>query len=400
MLKRMIEVLAGCEERLGQAGMPQLVVGLLALTQMVPVMRPATLPRLSPELVVTQPNGAETRLSSFKGKVVAVEFLFVRSPHCLQLAQMLNRLHSELGGRGFQPLAVTFGPSADLGILNSLVDHLKLTYPVGLTTSDQVDAYLGRAGKEILKIPQMVIVDRNGVIRATSGTQGDPALESESTLRPLLETLLKNSASPAEPSHHGDAEAVNGDGRSEPAPPDRAQALRAAADRKAAPDFTLQDMRGVAVRLADYRGRVVLLNFWATWCGPCKTEIPWFQEFGAAYQDRGFAVLGVAMDEDGLGAVKLYAGRQKRNYRILLGNQQVARRYGGIAALPETLLIDREGRIAAEHVGLVSKRRYEEEIGELLGLRAEDEGLFRAGPRRFSVSWNPAKSALSLLDVP
>jgi thiol-disulfide isomerase/thioredoxin len=300
-------------------------------------MRPATIPRPSPELVVTQPSGAETRLSSFKGKVVAVEFLFVRSPHCLQLAQMLNRLNSELGGRGFQPMAVAFGPSADLGVLTSLVDHLKLTYPVGLTTSDQVDAYLGRAGKEILKIPQIVIVDRDGVIRATSGRQGDPALESASTLRPLIETLLRNP-----------------------------QALLAAADRKAATDFTLQDVRGVPVRLADYRGRVVLLNFWATWCGPCKTEIPWFQEFEAAYQDRGFTVLSVAMDESGRDAVKLYAGRQKKNYRILLGNQQVARRYGGIAALPETLLIDREGRIAAEHVGLVSKTRYEEEIGELL----------------------------------
>ena len=178
----------------------EVLAGMLALTQTVCVLRPATLPRPSPELVFTQPSGAETRLSGFKGRVVAIEFLFVRSPHCLRLAQMLNQLNSELGGRGFQPLAVAFGPNADPGVLTSLVDHLKLTYPVGLTTSDKVDAYLGRAGKEFLKIPQMVIVDRNGVIRATSGSQGDPALENELTLRPFLETLLKGNASaPAKP---------------------------------------------------------------------------------------------------------------------------------------------------------------------------------------------------------
>jgi peroxiredoxin len=279
--------------------------------------------------------------------------LFVRSPHCLQLAQMLNKLNNELGGRGFQPLAVAFGPGADPGVLAGLVGHLKLTYPVGVTTSDKVDAYLGRTGKEILKIPQMVIVDRTGMIRAASGTHGDPALESESMLRPLIETLLDGRAVVA-----GDAEAPG-------------QALRAAAERKAAPDFTLTDMRGVPVRLADYRGQVVLLNFWATWCGPCRTEIPWFEEFGSAYRDRGFAVLGVAMD-DGWDAVKPYTARQRGNFRILLGNEQLARSYGGIAALPETLLIDREGRIAAEHVGLVSKQKYAEEIGELLGLGAED----------------------------
>ena len=341
----------------------EVLAGMLALTQTVCVLRPATLPRPSPELVFTQPSGAETRLSSFKGRVVAIEFLFVRSPHCLRLAQMLNQLNSELGGRGFQPLAVAFGPNADPGVLTSLVDHLKLTYPVGLTTSDKVDAYLGRAGKEFLKIPQMVIVDRNGVIRATSGSQGDPALENELTLRPFLETLLKGNASAA-----GEAEAIgNADGPSESEAWDRPPALRAVRNRLGAPDFTLRDIHGVPVRLADYRGQVVLLNFWATWCGPCQTEMPWFQEFGAAYKDRGFAVLGVAMDEGGWDAVKSYAARYKVNYRILLGNEQMARRYGGLAALPDTLLIDRDGRIAAEHLGLVSKGIYEREITALLG---------------------------------
>jgi hypothetical protein len=138
-------------------------------------------PRKSPELTLTQPSGAEIRLSSFKDKVIAIEFLFVRSPHCLQLAEMLNKLNSELGPQGFQPLAVAFGPNAEPGALTHLMDYFKITYPVGYTTTDKVDAYLTRNGKEVLKIPQIVIVDRHGFIRASSGREGDPTLEHESS---------------------------------------------------------------------------------------------------------------------------------------------------------------------------------------------------------------------------
>jgi thiol-disulfide isomerase/thioredoxin len=80
--------------------------------------------------------------------------------------------------------------------------------------------------------------------------------------------------------------------------------IKATKDRKTAPDFVLNDAHGAAVRLSDYKGNVVLLNFWATWCGPCKIEIPWFSEFETKYKNRGFAVRGVLMDEDGWEAVK------------------------------------------------------------------------------------------------
>jgi peroxiredoxin len=99
---------------------------------------------------------------------------------------------------------------------------------------------------------------------------------------------------------------------------------------KAAPNFTLKDADGRNVSLSDYKGKVVLLNFWATWCGPCKLEIPWFVEFEQKYKDRGFAVLGVSMDEDGWEVVKPYLAKTKVNYRILLGNDDVAKLYGGV----------------------------------------------------------------------
>ena len=149
-------------------------------------------------------------------------------------------------------------------------------------------------------------------------------------------------------------------------------AMRAAKDRKVAPAFTLKDATNANVRLLDYKGRVVLLNFWATWCGPCKMEVPWFVEFEKTYQSRGFAVLGISMDDDGWTAVKPYIAAQKINYRVALGNDQVAQLYGGIDSLPTTLLIDRDGRVAAVHVGLVNRSDYDNEIRQLL---ASDKGV-------------------------
>jgi peroxiredoxin len=136
---------------------------------------------------------------------------------------------------------------------------------------------------------------------------------------------------------------------------------------KTAPNFTLKDSDGRAVSLTDYKGKVVLLNFWATWCGPCKIEIPWFVEFEQKYKDRGFAVLGVSMDEDGWEVVKPYLAKSKINYRILLGNDDVAKQYGGVESLPTTLVIDRTGTIHSKHEGLVSKSEYEKDIMALLG---------------------------------
>lgn len=142
--------------------------------------------------------------------------------------------------------------------------------------------------------------------------------------------------------------------------------LKPASERRMAPDFTLKDANGRSVKLSDYRGKVVLLNFWATWCGPCKIEIPWFVEFEDEYKDRGFAVLGVSMDEDGWDAVKPFVARAKVNYRILLGNDSVALLYGGVNSLPTSFLIDRDGKIATVHVGLISKGDYESDLNALL----------------------------------
>lgn len=142
--------------------------------------------------------------------------------------------------------------------------------------------------------------------------------------------------------------------------------LKPETQRKPAPNFSLKDADGKPVNLTDFRGKVVLVNFWATWCGPCEAEIPWFIEFEQKYKDRGFAVLGVSMDDDGWKSVRPFVASHKINYRIVIGSEVVSQQFGEINALPTSFVLDRQGRIATSHEGLIDKVDYQNEIVKLL----------------------------------
>ena len=135
---------------------------------------------------------------------------------------------------------------------------------------------------------------------------------------------------------------------------------------KPAPALSVTTLNGQHLSLVSLRGKVVLLNFWATWCGPCQVEIPWFIEFNKTYKARGLAIVGISMDEDGWKSVKPYLTTKKIDYPIVLGTEDVAKAYGGVDSLPSTFIIDREGKIAFSHNGLVGKDTYETEIRSLL----------------------------------
>ncbi len=132
-------------------------------------------------------------------------------------------------------------------------------------------------------------------------------------------------------------------------------------------DFTLKDMNGKDVRLSAYKGKVILLDFWATWCGPCKLEIPWFVEFQTKYGNRGLQALGVSVD-DTVDKLKPYVAQLKMNYPVLqgLGHDDVQDAYGPLWGIPVTVVISRDGRICAKHTGISSKDSFESEINSLL----------------------------------
>ena len=141
--------------------------------------------------------------------------------------------------------------------------------------------------------------------------------------------------------------------------------LQAANERKVAPELGLQDSSGKQTNLKEYRGKVVVLDFWATWCHGCKEEIPWFSEFQRKYGDKGLSVIGVSLDEDGWKVVKPFIMTEAIPYRIVLGNDSAAKAYG-ISNMPDTFLIDREGRIAATYAGMVDRKGLEKNIQKLL----------------------------------
>jgi len=145
-------------------------------------------------------------------------------------------------------------------------------------------------------------------------------------------------------------------------------------EHPAAPDFSLTDISGNKLNLSDYKGKVVMLDFWATWCGPCRIEIPGFIELQSHYANQGFTIVGVSMDDSSEPVVEFY--RQfHMNYPVAMGNARLEELYGGILGLPTTFLIGRDGRIYARHEGATDVSVFEDEIKQLLALAPDKEAM-------------------------
>jgi thiol-disulfide isomerase/thioredoxin len=137
-----------------------------------------------------------------------------------------------------------------------------------------------------------------------------------------------------------------------------------------APDFTLSSLEGQPMRLSDLRGKAVLLNFWATWCSPCKIEMPWFVELQKEYGPQGLQIVGVAMDDSSREDIAKFAKDMGVNYPVLLGKESVGDEYGGVPALPESFFIGRDGKIVDRIVGLRGKAEIEGAIRKALNTKA------------------------------
>ena len=134
------------------------------------------------------------------------------------------------------------------------------------------------------------------------------------------------------------------------------------------PAWELKDVDGKPVKSSDFTGKVVILDFWATWCGPCRMEIPGFIELQKQYADKGLVVVGVSLDQDGASVVKAFMEKTGINYPIVLGDEAIVSAFGGVEGIPTTFIIDRNGRIVGKHVGYSAKAEFEAEIKPLLKL--------------------------------
>jgi len=148
--------------------------------------------------------------------------------------------------------------------------------------------------------------------------------------------------------------------------PDRASGA-CKAEKQANLDFTVKDMNGANVRLADHKGKVILINFWATWCPPCKMEIPGFIELYDQYKDQGLVILGVSGDDDAE-TLRTFASEWKINYPMLVGRdeEKLLDAYGPLYGYPTSVLVGRSGAVCGRHVGPATKEEFEKEIKALL----------------------------------
>jgi cytochrome c biogenesis protein CcmG/thiol:disulfide interchange protein DsbE len=135
---------------------------------------------------------------------------------------------------------------------------------------------------------------------------------------------------------------------------------------KPAPNFKLTAYDGKVVELSKLKGKVVVVNFWATWCGPCRKEIPGFMDFHTQYKDKGVVVVGVSLDQDGWEVVKPYVERAKINYPVVVGDGSLADAYEIPNAIPATYIVDKKGNIAKSHIGFMTKSELEGIVKPLL----------------------------------
>jgi len=149
-----------------------------------------------------------------------------------------------------------------------------------------------------------------------------------------------------------------------------------------APDFELQTVDGRTIRLSGFRGKAVLLNFWATWCGPCKIETPWLVDFYKQYQPQGLEIVGVSMDDDGnRDEIAKFVKEMNINYTIVQGTEKVADAYGGIDGLPISFFVDRNGKIVNMTIGLKGQRDLEDDIKKTLAVPMQTASASNSVPK-------------------
>ena len=224
----------------------------------------------------------------------------------------------------------------------------------------------------ILALGAMVFLGCGSGNAETEGTAQDEALTQNQTPVGQTEIPVVESAPPVEETPAETAPSARDDFAAAEARNDAVSTTKPAVDTsqlKMAPEWSLYDLEGKVVRSSDLEGKVVLVDFWATWCGPCKRSIPHLIKLHEEYADQGVVVLGVSLDRaDPQKVVKPFVALNNINYQILMGNMKIQQDFGGVRGIPTAFIITQDGKIYRKLVGLRPKEHYEEPIKALLGV--------------------------------
>ena len=307
--------------------------------------------KAAPAFTLKTTDGKTVSLADYKGKAVLLNFWATWCAPCKMEMPWLIQLQKKYAAQGFTVLGV----SEDDGSPKSVADFaakMGVDYPV-LMSDDKLNNVYGG----IDYLPTSYYIGRDGkVVKEVGGIV--PESEIEANVQRILAPLSANSTV-----------LVAGNDNSAP-PVEGMPALQG----QQAPEFALKTPEGKPVQLADYRGKAVLLNFWGTWCAPCKLELPWLIELQKKYASRGFTVLGVAENEDSAKNVADYAAKMKVDYPLVMADDTVNKAYQCCDYVPTSYYIGRDGKILAEAGGIISESDMEANIEKILATRLVAKG--------------------------
>jgi cytochrome c biogenesis protein CcmG/thiol:disulfide interchange protein DsbE len=298
------------------------------------------------ELNLADASGKTMKLSDLKGKAVLLNFWATWCEPCKIEMRWFVDLQKEYGPQGLQIVGVSMDDEGAKTV-SDFAKKMGVNYPILMGTEKVAELYGGVEG-----LPTSFFIDRSGKVVAH-----EAGLISESRIVDNIKKSLGRSAEPKkETASLPSGEEISNLSDSDPV-------------GAAAPDFELKVLaaNGKTMKLSSLKGKAVVLDFWATYCVPCKIEMPWFVDLQKQYGPQGLQVVGVAADDEGEKAISEFSRQMGVNYPILLGTEKVAQSYGGVSGLPTTFFIDRSGKVVAREVGLVSESQIVGNIKKSLG---------------------------------
>ena len=296
------------------------------------------------ELNVLSASGKTMKLSDLKGKAVLLNFWATWCEPCKVEMPWFVDLQKEYGPQGLQIIGVSMDDDEEKTV-SDFAKKMGVNYPILIGTEKIAELYGGIEG-----LPTSFFIDRSGKVVAR-----EAGLISESR---IVDNIKRSLGQSVEPKAEPKKETAGAPNLSEGDPAGIV-----------APDFQLKllDAQGKTMKLSDLRGKAVVLDFWATYCVPCKIEMPWFIDLQKQYGPQGLQVVGVAIDDEEEKLVSEFSKKMGVNYPILMGTEKVAENYGGLPGLPTTFFLDRSGKVVAREVGLVSESQIIDHIKKSLG---------------------------------